>query len=57
MADKESIGIGLMGLGVVGRGVAQTLLGKNRVIAQEIGCRLTLRKILVRDLSKERRST
>lgn len=54
MADSKSIGIGLMGLGVVGRGIAQTLLRKNRAIAQEIGCHLTLRKILVRDLSKSR---
>jgi homoserine dehydrogenase len=43
-----------MGLGVVGGGVAQALLEKNRAIAEEIGCPLTLRKVLVRNLSKPR---
>ncbi|MBM4461815.1 MAG: homoserine dehydrogenase [Chloroflexi bacterium] len=54
MADRESIGVGLMGLGVVGSGVARTLVEKNRALAEEIGCRLALKKILVRDLSKPR---
>lgn len=54
MGNRKSIGIGLMGLGVVGGGVAKTLLEKNRAIAEEIGCPLTLRKVLVRDLSKPR---
>jgi homoserine dehydrogenase len=52
--EKKSIGIGLMGLGVVGGGVAKALLEKDKAIAEEIGCPLTLRKVLVRNLSKPR---
>jgi len=52
--ERKSIGIGLMGLGVVGGGVAKALLGKDKAIAEEIGCPLTVRKVLVRNLSKPR---
>jgi len=52
--ERKSIGIGLMGLGVVGGGVAKALLEKDKAIAEEIGCLLTLRKVLVRNLSKPR---
>ena len=51
---KRSIGIGLMGLGVVGGGVAKVLMEKSEAIAEQAGCPLTLRKILVRDPSKPR---
>lgn len=54
MGVKSSIGIGLMGLGVVGSGVARALLNKNRVLAEEIGCSLALKKVFVRDLAKPR---
>ena len=54
MGEKKSIGIGLMGLGVVGGGVAKTLLEKDRAIAEEIGCPSVLKKILVREPSKPR---
>ena len=54
MRERKSIGIGLMGLGVVGGGVAKALLGKDKAIAEEIGCPLTVRKVLVRNLSKPR---
>ncbi len=54
MREKKSIGIGLMGLGVVGGGVAKALLEKDKAIAEETGCPLTLRKVLVRNLSKPR---
>jgi homoserine dehydrogenase len=54
MGSKRKLGIGLMGLGVVGGGVAEALLKKNRVLAEEIGCRLDLRKVLVRDRAKPR---
>ncbi len=54
MGKKKSVGIGLMGLGVVGGGVARALLEKDRAIVEEIGCPLTLRKILVRDPAKPR---
>jgi homoserine dehydrogenase len=51
---KESIGIGLMGLGVVGGGVAQALTERAEALANQVGCPLSLRKILVRDLRKRR---
>jgi len=53
---KESIGIGLMGLGVVGGGVAKALTERAEAIAAQVGCPLRLRKILERDLAKTRAS-
>jgi homoserine dehydrogenase len=51
---KESIGVGLMGLGVVGGGVAKVLTGKARALAEQVGCPLVLRKVKVieSDLSR-----
>lgn len=54
MGKKESIGIGLMGLGVVGSGVAHTLFEKSNAIAQQVGCPLEIKRVLVRDPSKKR---
>jgi len=51
---EQNIGIGLMGLGVVGSQVARVLVDKAGVLAEQVGCPLSLRKIMVRDLSKER---
>jgi len=44
---KESIGIGLMGLGIVGGQVAKVLLEKADILAEPTGCPLVLRKIKV----------
>ena len=44
---KQSIGIGLMGLGVVGGQVAKVLVDKADVLAEQVGCPLILRKIKV----------
>jgi len=52
--DKQEIGIGLMGLGVIGSQVAKVLTNKAGVLAEQVGCPLLLRKVMVRDLSKER---
>ncbi len=52
--EKRSIGIGLMGLGVVGGCVAKNLLEKKETI-DELGYPLTLKRILVRDPAKPRR--
>jgi homoserine dehydrogenase len=52
--QRKSIGIGLMGLGVVGSGVARALIEKKSVLAAEVGCPLTLRRVLVRDPGKAR---
>ncbi len=53
--DRRAIGIGLMGLGVVGSGVARILHEKADVYARQIGYPLTLRRVLVRDPAKQRR--
>ena len=51
---KESIGIGLMGLGVVGGQVARVLIDKREVLAEQVGCPLVLRriKVLAEDLTR-----
>jgi homoserine dehydrogenase len=43
---KKSIGVGLLGLGTVGGGVAKALSEKDRVVAEAVGCPVVLRKIL-----------
>lgn len=53
MSEKrEQVGIGLMGLGVVGSGVASVLAGKAEKIAGQTGCNLVLKKILEKDVTK-----
>ena len=52
--SETSIGIGLLGFGVVGGGVASALLEKRERLAQAAGCPLELRGALVRDASKPR---
>jgi len=52
MAAKESIGIGLMGLGVIGSGVAKVLMEKPDTLARAAGSPLVLKKVLEQDLSK-----
>ena len=52
--DRRSIGIGLMGLGVVGSGVARILHEKADVYARQIGVPLTIKRALVRDATKRR---
>ena len=54
LGNRESIGIGLLGLGVVGGGVAEVLVEREEAIAAQVGCPLRLRKILVRHLDKRR---
>ncbi|HEY8172684.1 MAG TPA: homoserine dehydrogenase [Dehalococcoidia bacterium] len=53
-SERTSIGVGLMGLGVVGSGVARILREKADVYARQIGYPLDLRRVLVRDPRKER---
>jgi len=48
------INVGLMGLGVVGTGVAATLLRKNSPVSDVTGRSVMLKKVLVRDLSRPR---
>jgi homoserine dehydrogenase len=51
---KQSIGVGLMGLGVVSGGVAKVLTEKVEVLSRQVGCPLILKKIKVleSDLSR-----
>ena len=51
---KQSIGVGLMGLGVIGGQVARVLADKAEVLAEQVGCPLALRKVkvLAQDLAK-----
>ena len=51
---KKSIGIGLMGFGVVAGGVAKVLTGKAEVLAEQVGCPLVLKrvKVLEADLAR-----
>jgi len=54
MAD--SVGVGLLGLGVVGGGVARTLRDKADTIARRVGRNVELRGVLVRDPSRHAES-
>jgi len=51
---KQSIGVGLMGLGVVGGQVARVLLDKSELLAEQVGLPLVLRKVkvLAQDLAR-----
>jgi homoserine dehydrogenase len=54
MARRSQVNIVLLGLGVVGSGVARSLVEKADVFARRVGVPLVLRKVLVRDPSKKR---
>lgn len=54
MGARSEIGIVLLGLGVVGTGVARALLEKADSFSQRAGLPLALRRILVRDTSRKR---
>jgi len=43
---KKSIGIGLMGLGVIGGQVARVLADKAKILAEQVGCPLGLAVLL-----------
>ncbi len=44
---KQSIGIGLMGLGIIGGQVAKVLMDRAGTLAEQVGCPITLRKVKV----------
>lgn len=54
LSDKNVINIGLLGLGVVGGGVAAALLEQPETIAAQTGRPVNLKKVLVRDASRHR---
>ncbi len=52
--DQQPIGIGLIGFGTVGQGVAKLLQEQAAVYAQRLGRKLELRRVLVRDAKAKR---
>ena len=52
--NRDSIGVGLIGLGVVAGGVAGVLTSKAKALSEQVGCPLILRKVKVleSDLSR-----
>ena len=54
MATKKSVGIGLLGLGVIAGQVARVLEDKARLLAEQVGCPLVLRKVKVLPSDLER---
>lgn len=54
MDDRRGVKVGLLGLGVVGGGVARILTEKADVYTRVLGCPLEVARVLVRDPSKKR---
>jgi len=52
MAKQDQVQIALLGIGVIGSGVARTLQKKGAAYAEQLGFQLNLRHILERDLHK-----
>jgi len=54
VSENKIIGIGLMGLGVVGGGVADILINKRNTIELMTGCSLEIKRVLVKSIDKKR---
>ena len=54
MGARSEVGVVLLGLGVVGGGVARALLEKADTYSQRAGAPIVLRRVLVRDIARER---
>ncbi len=55
MTDRlQRIGVGLLGMGVVGGGVADVLVNDAQAMTRKVGCAVELRRVLVRDTSRPR---
>lgn len=54
IAPPPVIGVGLLGCGVVGEGVARLLLDNERRYADHVGRRVVLRAVAVRDTARDR---
>jgi homoserine dehydrogenase len=52
VSERETVGVGLMGLGVIGAGVARTLSDKGAALALQVGCPVVLRRALDCDTAK-----
>jgi homoserine dehydrogenase len=53
-ASTKPLGLGLLGLGTVGSGVARAVASKKETLERRIGRPLSIRRVLVRDSEKER---
>src|SRR4030042_1970730 len=51
---KKAVGIGLLGLGTVGSGIAEVLVAKADSLSEQAGLPLVLKEVLVRDSDKRR---
>ena len=51
---NRTLGVGLLGLGTVGSGVARVLMTKNAALERRIGRPVAIRKVLVRDPTRPR---
>lgn len=54
MSEKNTIRVGVLGLGVVGSGTVRTLLENGDLIARRVGVRLEAARVAVRDKAKKR---
>lgn len=52
--DKKSVKVGLMGLGTVGTGVVRIIQGHQEDLQKQTGLSIEIKKILVRNMDKER---
>jgi homoserine dehydrogenase len=52
--NKKSIGVGLMGMGVIGGQVAKVLMDASRHLSEDVGCPIILKKIKVIPADLER---
>ena len=52
--SRREIKVGMLGLGTVGRGVCRLLAANGPLLDQRAGAGITLKKVLVRDLSRDR---
>ncbi|UCG82631.1 MAG: homoserine dehydrogenase [Dehalococcoidia bacterium] len=53
MSNKEYIHVGLLGLGVIGSGVARTLVNRADELSRQVGCQLALKKALDCDVTRK----
>ena len=54
MSDRREVGVGLLGLGVVGGRVFDTLRKNHDAFARRVGCDVSVRAVAVRDLERRR---
>ncbi len=54
MGETRPLGVGFLGLGTVGAGVARVLTSKQDTLARRIGRRIEIRRVLVRDVARPR---